>query len=60
MERKKYRKSQRHWEAESGRITVHGQPRQIVQETPIFKIMNKMGWRHDSSDKNVCFASMKL
>jgi ABC-type transporter Mla maintaining outer membrane lipid asymmetry ATPase subunit MlaF len=44
------------WEAEVGRITVQGQPRQIVHETPI----SKMDWRHGSSSRMPALQVCKL
>jgi hypothetical protein len=39
------------WEAEIGRITVQGQPGQIVHETPFPKNnQSKIDWRTGSSD----------
>jgi hypothetical protein len=38
------------WEAEIRRITVRGQPGQIIHKIPIYKIMRaKMDWRCGSS-----------
>jgi hypothetical protein len=39
------------WEAEIGRITVRGQPRQIVQEAHLQNNQSKMDWRRGSSSR---------
>jgi hypothetical protein len=47
------------WKAEIRKITVQGQPRQIIHELPISKIPQKNGLEVWLKCQSTCYASMK-